>query len=138
MDKTNKEVKVISPKPPEAKETLLWLDLHCDGCAHVLKLENFKMAGVKTVSVDVYANVVTVKGTFHPIDLENYTWKVSGRPVMIGIPKSEKDKYKDYLEMFVEDIHLVIYLSQATRDDEHAYDVYLLEMFVYEIPDIYD
>ncbi|KAG0486186.1 hypothetical protein HPP92_008281 [Vanilla planifolia] len=79
--KTRKKVAVISPlnppeknpaaaaadtnvpKPKEPATVVLKLRLHCDGCIQRIKKTVLKIKGVKDVTVDSQADLVTVTGT---------------------------------------------------------------------------
>ncbi|KAJ9554572.1 hypothetical protein OSB04_018617 [Centaurea solstitialis] len=106
--KSGKHVELISPLPkkqpekkqpekkpevtPKVVETVLKINLHCEGCAKDVKRCILKMQGVQTVNVDMKKSHVTVKGGFDPKNLVAYITKRSGRHAEIVNAKNNNNK----------------------------------------------
>ncbi|XP_057774929.1 heavy metal-associated isoprenylated plant protein 8-like [Salvia miltiorrhiza] len=66
-------------KPPNVIETVLKINMLCDGCAKEVKCCIHGMEGVQMVDVDVENNLVRVKGSMDPHELVELISKNGGR-----------------------------------------------------------
>ncbi|KVI05689.1 heavy metal-associated isoprenylated plant protein 8-like [Cynara cardunculus var. scolymus] len=105
-NKLGKHVELISPLPrkqpekkvekkpetPKVVETVLKINLHCEGCAKDVRRCILKMKGVQTVNVDMKKSHVMVKGSFDPQSLIAYISKKGGRHAEMVNVKNKQSK----------------------------------------------
>ncbi|KAH1112712.1 hypothetical protein GYH30_010794 [Glycine max] len=75
------------PKPPSP--CVLFLDLHCKGCAKKIKKSIMKMRGVEGVVIDMAKNEVTIKGTVEPQAICNMISKKTKKRAKVISPLPE-------------------------------------------------
>ncbi|PWA98182.1 Heavy metal-associated domain, HMA [Artemisia annua] len=73
------QIKIKQEKKPEVTETVLKINLHCEGCANDVRRCVRKMAGVQSVEPDMNASTVTIKSTVDPEDLIARIKKKTGK-----------------------------------------------------------
>lgn len=78
------EEKKEEPKPPEP--CVLFVDLHCVGCAKKIQRSIMKMRGVEGVVVDMAKNEVTIKGIVEPQAICNTITKKTKRRANVISP----------------------------------------------------
>ncbi|XP_010519576.1 PREDICTED: heavy metal-associated isoprenylated plant protein 3 [Tarenaya hassleriana] len=71
-----------SPPPP----FMLYVDLHCVGCAKKIERSILKIRGVEGVVMDMNANQVTIKGVVDPEAVCNKIMKKTKRPAKVLSP----------------------------------------------------
>ncbi|KAI4338058.1 hypothetical protein L6164_016412 [Bauhinia variegata] len=83
------EEKKEEPKPPAP--CVLFVDLHCVGCAKKIQKSIMKMKGVEGVVIDTAKNEVTIKGIVEPQTIcTNITRKTKRRAMVISpLPAAE-------------------------------------------------
>ncbi|XP_028806619.1 heavy metal-associated isoprenylated plant protein 9 [Neltuma alba] len=83
------EEKKEEPKPPSP--CVLFVDLHCMGCAKKIQKSVMKMRGVEGVVIDMAKNEVTIKGIVEPQAICNrITKKIKRRAKIISpLPEAE-------------------------------------------------
>lgn len=83
------EEKKEEPKPPEP--CVLFVDLHCVGCAKKIQRSIMKMRGVEGVVIDMAKNEVTIKGIVEPQAICNTITKKTKRiaNVISPLPPAE-------------------------------------------------
>ncbi|GLT41559.1 hypothetical protein SLA2020_156130 [Shorea laevis] len=103
------QAKAEAPKPEEKKEEkaeegkkeppkspspfVLFVDLHCVGCAKKIEKSIMKIRGVEGVVIDMYQNQVTIKGVVEPQAVCNNIMKKTKRraKVLSPLPAAEGD-----------------------------------------------
>ncbi|XP_022968630.1 heavy metal-associated isoprenylated plant protein 9-like [Cucurbita maxima] len=65
VEETKEELKVEKPKPCPPS-VLLFVDLHCTGCAKKIEKSLMRITGVEGVSINVAKNELTIKGIVDP------------------------------------------------------------------------
>lgn len=78
------EEKKEEPKPPEP--CVLFVDLHCVGCAKKIQRSIMKMRGVEGVVIDMAKNEVTIKGIVEPQAICNTITKKTKRRANVISP----------------------------------------------------
>ncbi|KAI3733315.1 hypothetical protein L6452_12757 [Arctium lappa] len=94
VPKKQREKKLVEKKPetPKVVETVLKINMHCEGCAKDVKRCILKMQGVQTVNVDMKKSHVIVKGSFDPKNLVAYISKKGGRHAEMVNVKNKQSK----------------------------------------------
>ncbi|KAJ1431777.1 Heavy metal-associated domain, HMA [Sesbania bispinosa] len=78
------EEKKEEPKPPSP--CVLYVDLHCMGCAKKIERSIMKMRGVEGVVIDMAKNEVTIKGIVEPQTICNMITKKTKRRAKVISP----------------------------------------------------
>lgn len=88
-EKPAEEEKKEEPKPPSP--CVLFVDLHCVGCAKKIERYIMKMRGVEGVVIDMAKNEVTIKGIVEPQAICNIITKKTKRraSVISPLPSAE-------------------------------------------------
>ncbi|BAT78936.1 hypothetical protein VIGAN_02169800 [Vigna angularis var. angularis] len=76
-------------KPPSP--IVLFIDLHCIGCAKKIKKYIMKMRGVEGVVIDMAENQVTIRGTVEPEAICNIITKKTKKKVQVMSPLPEPE-----------------------------------------------
>ncbi|XP_030512748.1 heavy metal-associated isoprenylated plant protein 9 [Rhodamnia argentea] len=79
------EKKEEEPKPPSP--LILYVDLHCAGCAKKIKRSIMKIRGVEGVEIDMDKNQVTIKGVVEPQAVCNRITRKTKRRVEVISPQ---------------------------------------------------
>ncbi|KAH1262893.1 Heavy metal-associated isoprenylated plant protein 9 [Glycine max] len=87
-EKTEDEKKE-EPKPPSP--CVLFVDLHCEGCAKKIERYIMKMRGVEGVVIDMAKNEVTIKGIVEPQAICNTITKKTKRRASVISPLPEAE-----------------------------------------------
>lgn len=79
------------PKPPLPLPLVLFVDLHCVGCAKKIERSILKIRGVEGVAIDMTKNEVTIKGVVEPQAVCNRVMKKTKRraKVLSPLPQAE-------------------------------------------------
>ncbi|XP_059598998.1 heavy metal-associated isoprenylated plant protein 9-like [Vitis vinifera] len=77
------------PKPP--LPFVLFVDLHCVGCAKKIERSLMKIRGVKEVMIDMAQNQVTIKGIVEPQAVCNRIMKKTKRRAKVLSPLPEAE-----------------------------------------------
>ncbi|KAG8390470.1 hypothetical protein BUALT_Bualt01G0086700 [Buddleja alternifolia] len=85
----NAEEKKEEPKPP--LPLVLFVDLHCVGCAKKIERSILKIRGVEGVVIDMTKNEVTIKGVVEPQAICNRIMKKTKRVAKILSPLPEAE-----------------------------------------------
>ncbi|CAJ1970595.1 unnamed protein product [Sphenostylis stenocarpa] len=83
------EEKKEEPKPPSP--CVLFVDLHCVGCAKKIERYIMKMRGVEGVVIDMAKNEVTIKGIVEPQGICNIITKKTKRRASVISPLPEAE-----------------------------------------------
>ncbi|XP_058744658.1 heavy metal-associated isoprenylated plant protein 9-like [Vicia villosa] len=83
-EKKQEEEKKEEPKPPSP--CVLFVDLHCVGCAKKIQRSIMKMRGVEGVLIDMAKNEVTIKGIVEPQTICNTIIKKTKRRASVISP----------------------------------------------------
>ncbi|XP_045786178.1 heavy metal-associated isoprenylated plant protein 9 [Trifolium pratense] len=83
-EKSAEEEKKEEPKPPSP--CVLFVDLHCVGCAKKIQRSIMKMRGVEGVVIDMAKNEVTIKGIVEPQTICNTITKKTKRRALVISP----------------------------------------------------
>ncbi|CAJ2652387.1 unnamed protein product [Trifolium pratense] len=83
-EKSAEEEKKEEPKPPSP--CVLFVDLHCVGCAKKIQRSIMKMRGVEGVIIDMAKNEVTIKGIVEPQTICNTITKKTKRRALVISP----------------------------------------------------
>ncbi|KAK2430188.1 Heavy metal-associated isoprenylated plant protein 9 [Trifolium repens] len=83
-EKPAEEEKKEEPKPPSP--CVLFVDLHCVGCAKKIQRSIMKMRGVEGVVIDMAKNEVTIKGIVEPQTICNTITKKTKRRALVISP----------------------------------------------------
>ncbi|KAJ8774589.1 hypothetical protein K2173_017035 [Erythroxylum novogranatense] len=88
-----KEEKSTKEKPKPPAPCVLFVDLHCVGCAKKIEKSITKIRGVEGVVIDMAQNQVTIKGIIEPQAICNRIMKKTKRraKVLSPIPEAEGD-----------------------------------------------
>lgn len=78
------EKKEEPPKPPSP--FVLFVDLHCVGCAKKIEKAIMKIRGVEGVVIDMFQNQVTIKGIVEPQAVCNKIMKITKRTAKVLSP----------------------------------------------------
>ncbi|RDX88090.1 Heavy metal-associated isoprenylated plant protein 9, partial [Mucuna pruriens] len=81
-EKPEKEKK--EPKPPSS--CVLFVELHCIGCAKKIKKSIMKMRGVEGVVIDMAKNEVTIRGIVEPQEICNVITKKTTKAAQVISP----------------------------------------------------
>ncbi|XP_030467210.1 heavy metal-associated isoprenylated plant protein 9-like isoform X1 [Syzygium oleosum] len=83
-EEKQEEKKEEEPKPPSP--LILYVDLHCDGCAKKVERSIMKIRGVEGVEIDMDKNQVTIKGVVEPEAVCNRITRKTKRRVKVISP----------------------------------------------------
>ncbi|KAL6127480.1 hypothetical protein ACLB2K_070845 [Fragaria x ananassa] len=83
-EKAAEEEKKEEPKPPAP--FVLYVDLHCVGCAKKIERSIMKIRGVEGVLIDMAKNEVTIKGIVEPQEVCNKIMKRTKRKAKVLSP----------------------------------------------------
>ncbi|KAJ6764697.1 HEAVY METAL-ASSOCIATED ISOPRENYLATED PLANT PROTEIN 9 [Salix koriyanagi] len=86
-EKPTEEEKKEEPKPPSP--FVLFVDLHCVGCAKKIERSIMKIRGVEGVAIDMAQNQVTIKGIVEPQAVCNKIMKKTKRKAKVLSPLPE-------------------------------------------------
>ncbi|XP_044505777.1 uncharacterized protein LOC123225723 [Mangifera indica] len=91
-EKTKKEVELISPKPKKDDGVVtVVLEMHCEGCAMIVKRAVRSYKDVQPVNTDCDANKVTVVGKVDPVELKKRLQKETKKKVELISTQPKKD-----------------------------------------------
>lgn len=88
-EKPAEEEKKEEPKPPSP--FVLFVDLHCVGCAKKIERSIMKIRGVEGVAMDMAQNQVTIKGIVEPQAVCNKIMKKTKRRAKVLSPLPENE-----------------------------------------------
>lgn len=88
-EETPAEEKKEAPKPPSP--FILFVDLHCVGCAKKIEKSIMKIRGVEGVVIDMAQNQVTIKGIIEPQTICNRIMKKTKRRAKVLSPLPETE-----------------------------------------------
>lgn len=80
------EKKEEAPPPPPPPPFVLYVDLHCVGCAKKIERSIMKIRGVEGVVIDMAQNQVTIKGVVEPQAICNMIMKKTKRKAKVLSP----------------------------------------------------
>ncbi|XP_004307908.1 PREDICTED: neurofilament medium polypeptide [Fragaria vesca subsp. vesca] len=106
-EKAAEEEKKEEPKPPAP--FVLYVDLHCVGCAKKIERSIMKIRGVEGVVVDMATNEVTIKGIVEPQAVCNKIMKRTKRKakVLSPLPAAEGEPIPEVVASQVSELTTV-------------------------------